>query len=73
MNNLAMTIQISCDTDELHKFDVDIISKDDQQFTQICSIEPGKTYTVPLYIAYHCRLYVTPANMLWVLAHRPCI
>jgi len=59
-----MSVQLYSDTDDLHKANVEIIGADDPHFTLIATLEPGKTYAVPLGIAYHCRLYVAPTNML---------
>lgn len=36
---------------------------DNKKFTLLTVIEPHEYFDVPLYVAYHCKLYVTPHNM----------
>lgn len=65
-NHLAVPVQIFCDVDELQKNQIDVATRrGEQKFTEICTIESDKVYAVPIHVAYHCKLYVAPANMLY--------
>lgn len=65
-NHLTIPVQVFCDADELQKqkIDVNASSRDDHQFVQISCLDPDGSFALPLHIAYHCKLYVAPANML---------
>ena len=35
----------------------------DEEYTCVKVLEPGAVYDVPLFVAYHCRIYMAPAQL----------
>lgn len=51
-------------SDELARYNTDCVigGAIKGRFTQLKVLEPGQTYDVPLYVAYHCKLHVAPTQ-----------
>ena len=63
MNHLVMPVEVFCKTEELSKSStqaVHILDKSATGFTHLATILPNEAYPLPLFIAYHCRIFVAP-------------
>ena len=34
-----------------------------EEFTKLGTVDPNSSYTIPLYAAYHCAIYVCPTGL----------
>ncbi|KAH9508945.1 hypothetical protein Btru_048361 [Bulinus truncatus] len=70
-NHLTMEIDVYCKTEDLKKFKVmkDFIVS--ETFSKLATVKPNETYNVPLFVAYHCPLYIKPSEIHYELTHCP--
>ena len=62
-NHLTVPIEICCLSKDLEKYNTESVGgKIKGAHTQIKVVEPGQIYDVPLFVAYHCKLYVAPTQ-----------
>lgn len=50
-------------TSELRRYGARIVGVTRGEYTQVKVLDPGELYDIPLLVAYHCQLYVTPADI----------
>ena len=63
-NHLTVPMEVYVKTEELKKYSGNNIGASSSAgYTQIQVIESEQCYDVPLYIAYHCRLYLAPQHI----------
>ena len=62
-NHLTVSVDVFCDTEELHKYNGNNLGQEVGAFTHLSTVEPGKTYDIPLFVAYHCKIYVSPSGL----------
>ncbi|XP_055887721.1 intermembrane lipid transfer protein VPS13A-like isoform X3 [Biomphalaria glabrata] len=71
-NHLTMTIDIYCKSEDLKKFKAtkDLVNSEDL-FSKLATVKPNETYHLPLFVAYHCPLYIKPSEIHYELTHNP--
>ncbi len=62
-NHLTVPVDVFCDTEELHKYNSNNLGQQMGAFTHLTRVEPNNTYDIPLFVAYHCKLYVSPSDL----------
>ena len=62
-NHLTVSVDVFCDTEELRKYNGNNLGQEVGTFTHLAVVEPGKTYDIPLFVAYHCKIYVSPSGL----------
>ncbi|BFZ09736.1 hypothetical protein BsWGS_12775 [Bradybaena similaris] len=68
-NHLTMSIDVYCRTEDLKKFKATQILATLDKFSKLATVEPQQTYHLPLFVAYHCPLYVKPSDINYELTY----
>ena len=69
MNNSTIAVSVYCSVADMKKYSIDISQykpSDMDKFIIIATVEAQKSVAVPLFIAYHCRLYLGLTNTSYV-------
>ena len=65
-NNLTMSLDIFCKSQALKAIPELAIKAeldDDKGYVKLTTVGSGESYQVPMLIAYHCELFVTPSDL----------
>lgn len=67
-NNLTMSLDIFCKSQALKAIPELAIKAeldDDKGYVKLTTVGSGESYQVPMLIAYHCELFVTPSDLAY--------
>ncbi|KAK3771911.1 hypothetical protein RRG08_053892 [Elysia crispata] len=62
-NHLNMTINLFCKTEDLKRLKATLHLAGASKFSKLMTVEPEETYCLPLFVAYHCPVYASPADI----------
>ncbi|XP_048240040.1 vacuolar protein sorting-associated protein 13A-like isoform X2 [Haliotis rufescens] len=68
-NSLTMSIDISCKTEDLKKYKSTRPLASNNEYTRLKTLAPQEVYYLPLFVAYHCPLFVKPADISYGLSN----
>ncbi|XP_033739881.1 vacuolar protein sorting-associated protein 13C-like [Pecten maximus] len=62
-NSLTLDLDILCKTADLEKYlpERDVLGS--KEYTKLATLAPDQDYNVPLFLAYHCDLFVCPTQL----------
>ena len=63
VNNMTMAVDVYSKTEDLKRFRAIQHLAGTQEFTKLATINPRDSFCPPLYVAYHCPLYLKPADL----------
>ena len=62
-NHLTVPVDLYCTSEELKRCEAhDLQLHSGDSFTHITKVDAHTLTSVPLYVAYHCKIYVAPAD-----------
>ena len=61
-NHLGVEMRIFCRSEELVSSGATSPTPTNGEFTELRVMAPEESWDVPLYVAYHCQLFFTPAG-----------
>ena len=63
-NHLSIPVEVYCKTEELQKYSSNNVGEGEVgEFTRLVALGPNSDYNVPLFVAYHCKLYIAPEHL----------
>ena len=63
-NHMTVPVEVYCRTEELQKVGpIPPSAKVNGLYTLLKVLDVDRVYDVPLFVAYHCKLYVAPAQI----------
>ncbi len=65
-NHLTEPVDIFCETEVLHKYCGDSLGltvNETNEYTLLGTVPAAGTYDIPLFVAYHCKLFVAPSGL----------
>ena len=63
VNNMTMAVDVYSKTEDLKRFRAIQHLAGTQEFSKLATINPHASFSLPLYVAYHCPLYLKPADL----------
>ncbi|XP_025099873.1 vacuolar protein sorting-associated protein 13A-like isoform X2 [Pomacea canaliculata] len=69
VNKMTMAVDVYCKTEDLKRFQATQGLAGTQEFSRLTTVNPHDTYTLPLFVAYHCPLYLKPADLDYELTY----
>ena len=66
VNNMTMAVDVYSKTEDVKRFRAIQHLAGTQEFTKLATINPRDSFCPPLYVAYHCPLYLKPSDLEWV-------
>ncbi|CAL1544729.1 unnamed protein product [Lymnaea stagnalis] len=70
-NHLTMRIDVYCKTEDLKRFKATRELAGTDTFSKLATVKSGDTFYLPLFVAYHCPLYIKPSEIHYELTHNP--
>ena len=61
LNSLSVPIDVYCKTEDLKQYKVDEVTMETGPYTKLMTLNPEEQYFVPLFLAYHCDVFVAPS------------
>ena len=58
-----MAVDVYCKTEDLKRFRAIEHLAGTQEFSKLATVNPRDSFCLPLYVAYHCPLYLKPADL----------
>ncbi|KAL5009894.1 hypothetical protein ScPMuIL_012199, partial [Solemya velum] len=62
-NNLTVDVDVKCRTEDFKKYSMESITLGSGTYTHLITLSPDQVYHVPLFVAYHCGLYICPIDL----------
>jgi hypothetical protein len=60
---MTMAVDVYCKTEDVKKFRATQHLADNSEYSKLATIDPNDSYSLPLFVAYHCPLYMKPADL----------
>ncbi|XP_012945076.2 vacuolar protein sorting-associated protein 13A, partial [Aplysia californica] len=68
-NQLTLAVDVYCRTETLKKFKATHDLAGEDKFSHLATVEPGQSYNLPLFVAYHCPLFIKPSDIHYELTY----
>nr|KAG5703288.1 hypothetical protein BaRGS_025530 [Batillaria attramentaria] len=69
VNNMTMAVDVFCKTEDLKRFRATQHLASANEFSKLATVNPHDSYSLPLFVAYHCPLYLKPADLDYELTY----
>ncbi|XP_076444664.1 LOW QUALITY PROTEIN: intermembrane lipid transfer protein VPS13A-like [Babylonia areolata] len=63
VNNMTMAVNVYGKTEDLKRFRYTQHLAGNQEFSKLATVNPHDSYCLPLFVAFHCPLYLKPADL----------
>ena len=62
-NNLTLAVDVWCKTEDLKKYRAMESLAGTAEFSKLTTVAAHEVYYLPLFVAFHCKLYIAPSDL----------